>query len=397
MTAQEIVDTVSDLLKRPVTVETPDGRLIAYSLHDEPIDAIRLETLLNKGPSRATVEALKRRGIYETINSSPGYVRVPAIPEIGFVSRIATALRHQNEIVGYLWVIDEGLIISPYIETALDKATRQLAAELIQEQSTSALRESQRMTLVADMIAGTQPDEVLLLRAKSLGWKMREPFQVCVIRSRFAPLAQGALRDIERRLAVLLKGALCVLTSVIKDELVLVMFGDGVRRHDEIIDILVKELANYESSVVIGIGTAYEVATLAGKSYCEALRAIDIGSKLGFEASRFEYATMAAYEIVSCMPACKKRRDFGRRAVEKIIAYDESHGSDLLTTLDTFLDFYGKRGTAARRLNVHPNTLDYRMRKIRDLVGADLDDPNVRFLLHLWVKASRLGTIDPEV
>jgi len=47
---------------------------------------------------------------------------------------------------------------------------------------------------------------------------------------------------------------------------------------------------------------------------------------------------------------------------------------DLLETLRVYAAASGRRGQAAERLHVHPNTLDYRLRRIRDLVGIDPTD-----------------------
>ncbi|MET9433186.1 helix-turn-helix domain-containing protein [Streptomyces sp. NPDC006551] len=45
---------------------------------------------------------------------------------------------------------------------------------------------------------------------------------------------------------------------------------------------------------------------------------------------------------------------------------------ELLTTLRTFLACSLDRRQAAARLQVHPNTVDYRLRKATDLTGLDV-------------------------
>lgn len=396
MSVQRIVDAVANLLGRPVTLEAPDGRLIAYSLHNSPVDAIRLETLLKKGASRAALNALRERGIYDIIDSSVGLARIPAIPELGFVSRAAMAVRQGEQILAYLWAVDEGLEISPYVETTLNEASSQLAAALLRDGAVADLREGQMAALVADIIGGTQFDEVLQLRAKFLGRSLCEPFQVAVVRPRDARPREGVLGSIRHQVELVLKENPFVLTALIGDEVVLILSGDACHRCCEIIGRVSTEVVGYGHSVVVGVGTGYEVLSLAKRSYREALKAIDIGCNLGLESSCFQYSTLGAYEVVSCMPNCKQARDFGREAIERLIAYDRFHGSSLLLTLEMYLDFYGKRKLAATRLRIHPNTLDYRIRRIRDIVKVDLDDPNVRFLLQLWAKAFRLTVVDAD-
>jgi hypothetical protein len=49
--------------------------------------------------------------------------------------------------------------------------------------------------------------------------------------------------------------------------------------------------------------------------------------------------------------------------------------SDLLRTVEAYVTLGCDRRHAAEQLHIHPNTLDYRLRKARKLTGLDLDDP----------------------
>ena len=55
--------------------------------------------------------------------------------------------------------------------------------------------------------------------------------------------------------------------------------------------------------------------------------------------------------------------------------HDAEHHSDHLRTLAAWLDHPGAPTAAARSIHVHPNTMRYRMARIADLAGLDLDDP----------------------
>ena len=47
---------------------------------------------------------------------------------------------------------------------------------------------------------------------------------------------------------------------------------------------------------------------------------------------------------------------------------------DLLATVATFVALGRDRRRAAERLHIHPNTLDHRLRRARELTALDLDD-----------------------
>jgi DNA-binding PucR family transcriptional regulator len=61
-----------------------------------------------------------------------------------------------------------------------------------------------------------------------------------------------------------------------------------------------------------------------------------------------------------------------RRALGPIEAYAARSRADLLETVDTFVACDLDRRRAAKRLHVHPNTLDYRLRRVEELTGLRL-------------------------
>lgn len=64
-----------------------------------------------------------------------------------------------------------------------------------------------------------------------------------------------------------------------------------------------------------------------------------------------------------------------------ILALPAGPRDALLQTLDSWLRNWGARTVVARELFVHPQTVSYRIRRVRELLGDGLDDPAVRFEL----------------
>lgn len=61
----------------------------------------------------------------------------------------------------------------------------------------------------------------------------------------------------------------------------------------------------------------------------------------------------------------------------------EATRNRLLETLHSWLRHWGSRTEVAAELHVHPQTVSYRIRQLRDMLGADLDSPTTRFELLL--------------
>ncbi|SHM62373.1 PucR family transcriptional regulator [Actinacidiphila paucisporea] len=66
------------------------------------------------------------------------------------------------------------------------------------------------------------------------------------------------------------------------------------------------------------------------------------------------------------------RRAFTARLLDPLRAYDRRHRSELIPTLEAFLDCDGSWTRCAGRLHLHVNTLRYRISRIEQLTGRDL-------------------------
>ena len=79
-----------------------------------------------------------------------------------------------------------------------------------------------------------------------------------------------------------------------------------------------------------------------------------------------------------------------KRIIEEQIGilqvYDQENISDLLTTLDVYLQEDCNITNTTQRLYVHRNTVKYRINRIQELLGKDLHDVNVQFNLRLAFK-----------
>lgn len=91
--------------------------------------------------------------------------------------------------------------------------------------------------------------------------------------------------------------------------------------------------------------------------------------------------------LLAAIPS-ELRRSFRARLLGRLESYDTTNQTDLLETLETFLEESGSWTTTAERLHVHVNTLRYRLKRIEELTGRSLNswDERVDFLLALRMR-----------
>ncbi|WP_248959542.1 PucR family transcriptional regulator [Sphaerisporangium perillae] len=91
--------------------------------------------------------------------------------------------------------------------------------------------------------------------------------------------------------------------------------------------------------------------------------------------------------LLATVPA-EVRRSFSDRILVPLFAYDQRHRSELVRTLDVFLECAGSWHTCAERLHVHVNTVRYRIRRVEELTGRDLGSMADRVDLFLALRAN---------
>ncbi|MFI9046337.1 helix-turn-helix domain-containing protein [Streptomyces sp. NPDC053427] len=95
-------------------------------------------------------------------------------------------------------------------------------------------------------------------------------------------------------------------------------------------------------------------------------------------------------EALVLLPPEELIEDLTRRRLAPLTRCGPTHGRRLAETLLAWLETRGGAPEVAARLGVHPQTVRYRLRQIRELWGAEVDDPDRRFELELVLRARRL-------
>ncbi|PZG21635.1 PucR family transcriptional regulator [Nonomuraea aridisoli] len=92
--------------------------------------------------------------------------------------------------------------------------------------------------------------------------------------------------------------------------------------------------------------------------------------------------------LLAALPA-NVRRSFRDHLLGPVEEYDARHGSELLRTLDVFLETCGSWQRAADELYVHVNTLRYRMQRIEELTGRRMSSMRDRTDLYLALRSGQ--------
>ncbi|WP_346177667.1 helix-turn-helix domain-containing protein, partial [Streptomyces cuspidosporus] len=111
-----------------------------------------------------------------------------------------------------------------------------------------------------------------------------------------------------------------------------------------------------------------------------AARAARADARLGPVA---EWSAIGPYRLLAALPAAAGPDPAVRALLEP------SH-AELARTAEAFLDCAGQASRTAQALGIHRQTLYYRLSRVEQLTGLDLDAGEDRLLLHMALKSARL-------
>lgn len=139
-----------------------------------------------------------------------------------------------------------------------------------------------------------------------------------------------------------------------------------------------------DDALVIGL-SAPAGPIAASAAYRQAEQALSVARRRGRVLVEHEH--MAAGSVLPLL-ADDAVRAFADGLLRALREHDATGRGDLVASLRAWLSRHGQWDAAAADLGVHRHTLRYRMRRVEEILGRSLDDPDVRMELWLALKAT---------
>ncbi|MEU4468574.1 PucR family transcriptional regulator [Streptomyces sp. NPDC024017] len=139
-----------------------------------------------------------------------------------------------------------------------------------------------------------------------------------------------------------------------------------------------------EAEMVVGL-SAPAGPIAASAAYKQAEQALSVARRRG--RVLVEHERMAAGSVLPLL-ADDAVRAFADGMLRPLYEHDATGRGDLVASLRAWLSKHGQWDAAAAELGVHRHTLRYRMRRVEEILGRSLDDPDVRMELWLALKAA---------
>jgi sugar diacid utilization regulator len=420
-TIEELAGRISGMLGRAVVVEDPVGRLIASSGDTEEGQLrAKLEEQGLRASKSASVDETRRERRDRYARLPDGYLSVPierwrvADGEL-FWTPIGAGVP-----AGYLWIDLEGGNLRPEDVVLLYWARRVLEAELGKERIRLETELGARGDFVDDLVGGHYGSvELLLQRARYLGADLAEGALVVVVDiddfahylARRKP-KEPAIQELKRRLADAVRLQARQLFSNFllgprSDNVILFLGcaeGEGPEELPEKAQLLAKGVQRYvkgllpDLTVSVGIGGFKQDPVQLPEAYSEAGVALEIGHRIHGPSSVSTFGKTGTYKLLFrvLQENPEELEAFYGETLEPVVHYDSRYGTELVQTLITYLGNDASTVRTAGDLFAHRHTIRYRLDRVSELTGLDVDKSEDRERLTLGIKAMQLLGRVPE-
>ncbi|MDJ0392551.1 helix-turn-helix domain-containing protein [Rhodococcus sp. G-MC3] len=377
--------TIATLTKGMVSIEDERSHVLAYSAADDAADELRTLSILGREGPADYLRRLDEWGVFDRIRRSDDIVEVPADETLRIRRRLVVGIRSIPDAtgavttLGSIWIQEGQQPISADADGVLRGAAA-VAARLIKRNRDAPTNEAlqiQRLlgarggrvdvpSLAAALsISDSGPAAVIGFAA--IGDEEVAPFS--------APIRLHASAFHRSSLATALGGRIYVLFPG---------------------EIAVRSLESWTREAIVRIeqrtGIALRaalVAPVAALSDVAAAR-FEVDRVLDRTTGDLRVTTLAESrtsvllgEIVELVANHEHLHD---PRIESLRQYDAKNASTMTGSLRVYLAHFGDVRAAAEELRVHPNTLRYRIKRVEQILGADLSDPDDRLLIELQLR-----------
>ena len=388
-----VANAIASLLDAPITIEDRNSRILAFSGRQDEADASRVETILGRQVPERLSRILHERGIFRELLRSDQPVFIGPIPYgTGGPTqpRAAIAVRAGDEVLGSIWAAVPGGLSEERTE-ALRESAKLVALHLLRVRAGADVQRRVRADLLSSALAGGVgagealerlglAGRPLLVLGVALHERRRDAGSAAVVhdRQRLADAFALHLAAIHPR------SAAAAIGDVVYG--LLPMNGKAEPRAERTLQDFLDRVGDRLPALAAVGPRALNLAGVAHSRSCvdRVLRVLREGRVQRRIGSLDELQGEAL--VIELRDLAATRGDKPTGALARLIDYDHRHHANLVETLRAWLDAFGDVAAAAESVFVHQNTFRYRLRRVAEVGGIDLTDPDQRFAVMLQLR-----------
>lgn len=245
---------------------------------------------------------------------------------------------------------------------------------------------------ISELLSGPIHADFLKERLKQVGLTLRKNLFVLVAEFEDEKMRQEYLMEYYRSsLEQFVSSGHCI---VFRNSLVmLVSLDQKMFVTESLSDSISNQLKDF--GMIGGISYRFQKIEELNVYYKQACEAIQVGKKIDKNCRLFDYGSLYFYHILDLISDMEDLRKFCNPKLIDIIEYDKVYNTSYAMTANIFLSTSMNPALTANKLNIHRNTIDYRIKKMHELFDLDFNDNETAFSFEFSFRILRFLAAPP--
>lgn len=324
---------------------------------------------------------LREQGLLQSAHPTDAPVR-QELPQGGEL--LYSPILVHGIISAYLFIFETGT--AAFDENVLFPLLPRLISQELQKNTYPVRSYSQKAAFLADLLHNKHPKRHIIDRQlKELSCELNQYLHLAVIKS-------GSRELTERDFDLLIQHLLPILTGniyVVQDNQLIVLFHQ--RENGMLSGYVLRFLREQAISngFLVGVSNPFTNLLEISRFYNQAVEAIERGITFQKRSALSPVYLFYAYAYGHLLDIASRQHDlmdYIYPPLMDLLEYDRENGSDLMDTLFQYLLHNGSTGLTAKSLDVHKNTILYRMNIIKSIMHNDLSAGEDMFIINLSIR-----------
>jgi purine catabolism regulator len=308
---------------------------------------------------------------------------------------------------GYIFIWLDNVTLTPFDNMLIESYVHIVALEFVKKLSLYNMESNYKLDFFDDLLSDNKSRQNRALeKAKTFNFRKELKHSVIVIllkdlysidkftykKANFAKECKSGIVSIINRMA---KHHEENVVYVEKSDRILVLYGHDAEIDDR--EMKNKTIAFCEkllfelqegckaNQLSIGLGRSFPGVEQLWKSYEQAKLIVENISKVN-NSNILHYDDLGLYRFFSFDGLQNELMEFYSATMKPLVEFDKANNSEFVKTLKCYFQHNGNMKKMSETMHMHYNTIIYRLQKIKDIIGIDIEDPEIRLNLEIALK-----------
>lgn len=292
--------------------------------------------------------------------------------------------------LGLITTVIAGRPLKQLDKVAMEQGATIMALEMLKQKAAVEQTKRLKESFMEHVLEKNyESEEWMQHRAMQLGFNLKKTFQVIAVE--VEPGREDQSRpELYQEIREFCVDSFFNGVVITKNNHILIIVSFDHKNKNNVVKPLVESLKVrldhllHEGTWWVALGTVCDKLAECVTSYRNAAASLNIIKTLNLKNKVVSYDNLGIFSLIEINP--HHFAEFTKRTLGPLIAYDQKNKSQLVNTLNLYYRYNGNVLKASREGYLNPSTMKYRIRRIHEITGLDLKDPETSLQLQLAMR-----------